>query len=83
MPYFWRTRKVNMKYLKNSVIGFFVFIVCMVIPNLLQAQIPVDPCDDPLNPPCPIDDNILLLIVAVILLAAYKSFTNYKHSLAK
>jgi hypothetical protein len=41
---------------------------------MILAQGPTDPCVDPFDP-CPIDTNVILLIVAVILLAGYKSIT--------
>jgi hypothetical protein len=78
--YFWHSSKITMKFFKNIRTVLLVFVVCMITPTSLLAQ--VDPCTDPFEY-CPIDDNVILLIVAVILLAAYKAITLYKQNLAK
>jgi hypothetical protein len=54
-------------------------MLCMGLPTIAQ---PTDPCVDPFEY-CPIDDNVYVLIIAVILIAGYKAIVSYKRVLAK
>ncbi len=74
--------KFNMKFFKQILLSFLLLISIMILPNLLYAG-PGDPCVDPFDPDCPIDDNVIILIAGVILLAAIKACLFYKQKLAK
>ena len=64
-----------MKLIKQ--ITFLVFIAgfLFLMPCQLFAQ-PINPCTDPADP-CPIDSNLIVLFVAVVLIAAKKAY-DYK-----
>ncbi len=70
-----------MNFFKKILPVLLFFAFCMIIPSILYAQ-PIDPCTDPFAY-CPIDDNVILLIVAVILLAAYKFIAYSKSRFAR
>lgn len=70
-----------MKFFKQLLPLFLLLISIMALPNVLHAQ--ANPCVDPFDPECPIDDNVIILIAGVILFAAYKSSLFYKQKLAK
>ena len=71
-----------MKFFKQILPLFLLLISVMALPTVLHAQ-SANPCVDPFDPECPIDDNVIILIAGVILLAAYKASLFYKQKLAK
>ncbi len=73
-----------MKFFKQLLPLFLLLISVLALPTVLHAQaLAADPCVDPFDPECPIDDNVIILIAGVILFAAYKSSLFYKQKLAK
>jgi hypothetical protein len=65
-----------MKAIKK-LIPLAVLVMFLVVPSLLIAQPPPDPCPDPQLPDCPIDSGLVLLIAAAVLIALKKAF-DYK-----
>jgi hypothetical protein len=63
--------KMNVKYL---IIVFVVIVSMMPLPIFAQG----DPGCDPLDPACPIDGGLSLLIAAGIGLGAKKAYDNKK-----
>lgn len=54
-----------------GLLAGFLFL----LPGQIFAQ-PINPCTDPTDP-CPIDSNLIVLFVAVVLIAAKKAY-DYK-----
>lgn len=55
------------QYIKNHIKSTFVLIAFISSPFFSHAQLVVDPCNDPNNPPpvgCPIDGGLTFLIAA-------------------
>jgi hypothetical protein len=67
-----------MKIFKFVLVTFIFTTIMTLISTMVQAQ-PPGGCDP--DQPCPIDDNVLLLIVGAIVLAAYKYYTAAKKKL--
>jgi hypothetical protein len=65
-----------MKFLKQHIRFSLLLCALAILPSLLQAQ-PTDPCPDPLDPDCPIDSGVIVLIAGVLVIAAVKT-VNYK-----
>ncbi|MEQ1554284.1 MAG: hypothetical protein ABL929_08910 [Ferruginibacter sp.] len=51
----------------------FLFLIAICFPLNLHAQDPDDPCTDPADP-CPIDNGVVLLIAASVVIAAKKAY---------
>ncbi len=62
-----------MKKLRR-LISIVIIIAFLVIPSILIAQPPPDPCPDPMDPDCPIDSGLVFLMAAVILIALKKAY---------
>ena len=54
--------------------------ICMLDPALSKAQLPSDPGCDPLDPACPIDGGVYILIAAAIGIAAVRAYKMNKAS---
>ena len=66
-----------MKRIKKSLLIIsFITISCLTVPQNSMAQ--GDPGCDPLDPTCPIDGGLSLLIAAGIGLGAIKAYENKK-----
>jgi hypothetical protein len=65
-------RKQNMKIFKRFLFSLVFILGLVSTPFLLSAQ-PIDPCTDP-DDPCPIDSGVVLLVVAVVAIAAKKTY---------
>lgn len=64
---------------KNTIFYIIIFnFLLFVVPLSLLAQ-PIDPCDDPAAP-CPIDSNIVVLIVIALVIAAKKTYSYKKNA---
>ncbi len=50
--------------------------IALLFPSISIAQVEIDPGCDPMDPACPIDGGITLLIAAGIGLGARKAFRN-------
>ena len=61
---------------KSLLIISLIIISCLTVPLTSKAQ--GDPGCDPLDPACPIDGGLSLLIAAGIGLGAIKAFENNK-----
>ncbi|MEO6670106.1 MAG: hypothetical protein ABIN36_11560 [Ferruginibacter sp.] len=60
-----------MKKIKNYIlIPAMLIFLCMMDPLITKAQLPSDPGCDPLDPACPIDGGVCLLIAVAIGIAA-------------
>lgn len=67
-----------MKILKHSFFSLAFIFLFIVTPFLACAQ-PIDPCTDP-DDPCPVDSGVVLLIMAVIGIAAKKTYDYRKNA---
>lgn len=61
------------KHFKRTLIYTLAIMLLITIPQLTQAQ-PGDPSCDPLDPACPIDGGISLLIAAGVGIGAAKAY---------
>ena len=61
-----------MKLIKRFFFVILAAVVFLSTSNQVFAQ-PIDPCTDPADP-CPIDSNLIVLFVAIVLIAAKKSY---------
>ena len=64
-----------MKLIKQITFLGFLAGFLFLMPGQLFAQ-PINPCTDPADP-CPIDSNLIVLFVAVVITAAKKAY-DYK-----
>ena len=76
-----------MNFLKQFLFLLFLAII-LAAPFSLSAQatidsipIPINPCTDP-NLPCPLDSNLIILVVAAGIIAAKKAYP-FKNYVAK
>ena len=69
-----------MKFFKN-IIGILGILALFSLPFKVAAQGPTDPCTDPADP-CPIDSNLVVLVVAAVIIAAKKTYS-FKNFSAK
>lgn len=65
------------KYRKHILTAGIVLMICLVNPLSTIAQ-PTDPGCDPLDPACPIDGGLSLLIAAGIGIGAKKAYNQKK-----
>ena len=63
-----------MKWLNRNVVVFLMFVFLIGAPFVGLAQDPGDPGCDPLDPACPIDGGLSLLIAAGIGIGAKKAY---------
>jgi hypothetical protein len=64
-----------MKKIKTHILlPALLMLICMIEPVISRAQLPSDPGCDPLDPACPIDGGVYLLIAAAISIAAIKAY---------
>ena len=69
-----------MKWLNRKVVVFLVMLVFMIgAPYMGFAQDPGDPGCDPLDPACPIDGGLSLLIAAGIGIGAKQAYKARKN----
>ena len=61
-----------MKIFTRTVVSALLLACVFLLPIVVVAQ-PIDPCTDPADP-CPIDSNVVLLVVAAIGVAAKKAY---------
>lgn len=59
---------------KKSVIALFIVALILIVPFAVFAGPPGDPGCDPLDPACPIDGGLSLLIAAGIGVGAKKAY---------
>ena len=57
---------------------FFLFFFCS--PVFIIAQTPGDPCPDPALPDCPIDSNLIVLVIGAVVIAAKKAYEYNKNT---
>ena len=69
-----------MKLIKRIIFFGLLAGFLFLLPGQLFAQ-PIDPCTDPLFNPCPIDNNIVVLITVALAVAAKKAY-DYKKTAA-
>ena len=62
------------RFRKYMVMTGFVVLVSLISPLKGNAQLPSDPGCDPLDPACPIDGGLSLLIAAGIGIGAKKAY---------
>ena len=65
-----------MNLLKNIAYSVLLIVFLFLLPFNGFSQ-PIDPCTDPALP-CPIDSNLLLLIVGALIIAAKKAWHHKK-----
>ena len=70
-----------MRIIKRFTIISFLVMFVFATPYKLLAQ-PIDPCTDPQDP-CPIDSNLIVLIVGALVVAAKKSYDYKRTSIVK
>ncbi len=75
---FFFKHNTNMKIFKHSFFSLAFIFLFIAMPFLASAQL-IDPCTDP-DDPCPIDSGVVLLVVAVIAIAAKKTFDYRKQA---
>ncbi|MEO8768834.1 MAG: hypothetical protein ABI402_02075 [Ferruginibacter sp.] len=64
-----------MKKIKNHIlIPALLMFICMLDPAMSKAQVASDPGCDPLDPACPFDSGVYLLIAAALGMAAVKAY---------
>ena len=63
-----------MKWLNRNVVVFLMLVFLIGAPFVGLAQDPGDPGCDPLDPACPIDGGLSLLIAAGIGIGAKKAY---------
>ena len=56
---------------------FFLFFFCS--PIFILAQ-PADPCPDPALADCPIDSNLIVLVIGAVVIAAKKAYEYNKNT---
>ena len=57
---------------------FFLFFFCS--PIFILAQSPADPCPDPALADCPIDSNLIVLVIGAVVIAAKKAVDYNKNT---
>ena len=67
--------------IKRFTIIIFLMIMIIATPYQIFAQL-IDPCTDPQDP-CPIDSNIIVLVVVAVAVAAKKSYDFKRTSIVK
>ena len=78
-----RIAETIMSRFKKYLLLFVIFLLINIFdPSLIYAQ-PVDPGCDPLDPACPIDGGVSLLIAAGIGIAAKKVYIKKKQEFQK
>ena len=70
--------KIFIKPMNTKKKIYSTLVVALMIFSPMASFAQVDPCDDPDNPPCPIDGGLSLLIAAGIGLGAKKAYKRKK-----